>query len=96
MAKRIGGARRKSRSKLKKHYRSKGKLSLKKFFEIFNPGDKVILKAEPSYHKGMYNLRFHGKIGVVVKKLRTNYEVIITDGTKKKTLIVHPVHLKKV
>ena len=95
MAKRIGRARRKSRSKMRKQFRSKGKLSLTKFFQEFNPGDKVKLKAEPAYQKGMYGLRFHGKVGIIKRKLRTNYEIMITDGGKDKIVIVHPIHLMR-
>ncbi len=59
-------------------------------------GERVVLKAEPSYHKGLYFHRFHGKIGVVKAKKGRYYEVVVRDGGKQKTLIVHPVHLKKV
>ena len=45
--------------------------------------------------KGMYHSRFYGKMGVVKGKKGRCYEVMITDGSKQKTLIVHPVHLKK-
>ena len=75
--------------------RSLGKLSLRRFFRSFNEGDRVYLAAEPSYQKGMYFPRFHGKAGIVKKKQGTNYYVEIKDGRKRKQLLVHPVHLKK-
>ena len=90
-----GGFRRKTRHKLSKNYKEKGKLSLRKFFQEFKQGDRVILKAEPSYHKGMYYPRYHGKSALVINKKGTCYEVLIKDGNKEKMLIVHPIHLKR-
>jgi len=90
-----GGFRRKTRHKLSKHYKEKGKLSLRKYFQSFKEGDRVVLKADPAYQKGMYYPRFHGKSGLVFKKKGECYEVLIKDGKKDKLLIVHPVHLKR-
>ena len=90
-----GGFRRKTRHKLSKHYKEKGKLSLRKYFQSFKEGDRVVLKADSSYQKGMYYPRFHGKSGLVFKKKGECYEVLIKDGKKDKLLIVHPVHLKR-
>jgi len=96
MATRIGGFRRKTRHKLTKPLREKGKLSLSKYFKEVKIGDKVCLKAEPSIQKGMYMPRFHGKIGVVKAKKGRCYEVQIKDINKEKLVIVHPVHFHKV
>lgn len=96
MTKRLGGFRRKTRNKLKKNIRKKGKISLSNYFQTLNTGDKVLLKAEPAVQKGMYYPRFHGKIGTVKGKTKSCYKVEIKDGNKLKTLIVHPVHLRKV
>jgi len=96
MAKRIGGLRRKTRYKLSKRTKDKGKLSLTKYFQTFKEGDKVILKAEPLVQKGMYHPNYYGKVGTVKKKQGKCYEVAIKDRSKQKVLIVHPAHLKKV
>jgi len=96
MVQRTGGFRRKSRHKLTKGLRAKGKVSLSRYFQKLEIGDKVCLKAEPSIHKGMYLPRFHSKIGILKAKKGTCYEVLIKDQNKQKTLIVHPVHIKKV
>jgi len=95
MAKRIGGFRRKTRHKLSKPLREKGKISLKRYFQKFKPGDKVVLKSEPSIHKGMYHPRFHGKSGIVKQKKGICYKVLIKDNKKEKILVVHPVHLRR-
>jgi len=96
MVKRIGSRINKSRQKLSKNIREKSKISIRSFLQTFNIGDKVALKAEPAYPKGMYFLRFHGKTGEVTGQRGTCYEVKIRDFDKMKTVLVHPVHLKKV
>lgn len=96
MTKRIGGFRRKTRSKLKKNVRTKGKLSLTKYFQEFKEDQRVLLHAEPSIQKGMYFPRFHGKTGIIKGKKGSCYQISIKDGGKEKTLVVHPVHLRGV
>ncbi len=93
---RTGGLRRKTRYKLKKNIRTKGKISLRRFFQRFKEGDRVYLSAEPAIQKGMYHPRFHGKAGTIKDKQGTNYHVEIKDGNKTKTVLTHPVHLKKI
>lgn len=96
MVTRIGGFRRKTRRKLRKRVRDKGKISIRRYLQAFKIGDRVCLKAEPAVQKGMYMPRFHGKIGIVKAKRGKCYEVGIKDGNKEKMLLVHPVHLKGV
>jgi|TARA_B100001964_G_C14194530_1_gene582693 large subunit ribosomal protein L21e len=94
MSTRIGGLRRKSRYKLKKERRAKGKISVSRFMQSFKAGQKVHLSTEPSVHKGNCHTRFIGKTGTV-KALRGKcYEIAINDKGKEKLLIMHPVHLK--
>lgn len=94
MVDRVGGFRRNTRYKMRKNVRSRGKVSLRTYLQNFTVGDKVQLGAEPCVQKGMYFPRFYGKVGVISKKVGTCYEVAITDFDKKKTVVVHPVHLK--
>ena len=94
--KRVGGFRRKSRHKMRKSISEKGKLHISRFLGTFELEDRVLLKAYPSYQKGLFCLRFHGKIGEIVGKTGECYKVQIKDGNKKKECIVHPVHLIKV
>lgn len=92
--KRVGGFRRKTRCKLRKNVRARGKIGLTKFFQKFCQGDTVNLVAEPAYQKGMYFPRYHGKAGIIKAKKGKCYEVEINDHKMVKTLIVHPVHLR--
>ncbi len=94
MTKRLGGFRRKTRSKLRKNYRQKSKISISNYLQKFKIGDKVLLKAEPAVQNGMYFPRFHSKVGMVKGKQGSSYKVLIKDGKKDKFLIVHPIHLK--
>ena len=95
MVTRIGSPRRKTRQKLSKGVRQKGKIPLSKYFQTFENGDKVKLLAEPAVQKGMYFPRFHGSVGHVNGKQGSCYQVAIKDFNKRKTLVVHPVHLKR-
>ena len=95
MVKRIGGFRRKTRYKFRKEKRSRGKISITRYLQLFNVGDKVYLGLESAVQKGMYHPRFMGRSGIVKYKRGNCYEVIINDLGKEKKLIVHPVHLKR-
>lgn len=95
MVTRIGGNRRKTRSILKKPRRQRGKISLRNYLQTFEPGTKVVLKAEPAIHKGLYFRRYHGLVGLIKEKTGTCYTLTLKDQDKEKTLVVHPVHLKR-
>ncbi len=94
--KKTGGLRRKTRHLFKKHRKEKGKLSLSRYLQNFKQGDRVILTVESAVHKGMYHPMFYGKTGIIQNKKGKCYAILITDGGKQKTLIVHPIHLKRV
>ncbi|MBI2130632.1 50S ribosomal protein L21e [Candidatus Woesearchaeota archaeon] len=95
MVTRIGGMRRKTRYKFRKEQRAKGKISMSRYFQKFSVGDKVALGVEPAVHKGMYHPNYIGKIGTVTAKRGSCYMVSVMDANKQKTLIAHPVHLKR-
>ena len=95
MAQRQGGGRRKTRGKYRKNIKDRGKISIRKYFQEFKNGDKVILKAEPAVQRGIYFRRFHGKVGEIIGKKGECYIINIKDFNMKKELIVHPVHLKR-
>ena len=95
MTKRTGGSRRKTRSKFRKLESEKGKISIRKYMQSFQAGDKVRLQAEPAIQKGIYFRRFHSKTGEIMNQRGACYEVLIKEGNKQKTIIVHPIHLVK-
>lgn len=96
MTKRLGGFRRKTRSKLRKDVRNKGKISIANYLQEFKIKEQVVLKAEPGIQKGMYFPRFYAKPGIITGKQGHSYKVLIKDGKKDKVLIVHPIHLRKI
>lgn len=94
MAANIGGLRRKSRHKLKKERRARGKISVSRFMQSFKTGQQVHLSIESSIHKGSYHSRFIGRTGTVKGARGKCYEVSINDKGKEKLLVIHPIHLK--
>jgi len=81
------------RRKLRKHRET---TTITARLQTFEVGDKVVIDIDPSTQDGMPHPRFQGVEGVVDGKRGDCYEVSILDGGKKKTLVVNPVHLKKV
>jgi large subunit ribosomal protein L21e len=96
MAKRIGGARRKTRHKLVRNAKDKGKITTSTFFQNLEAGDTVVLHPNPAVQKGIFSFRYVGRHAVVMGRTGDCYEVLMRDGGKEKKLIVHPVHLKKI
>jgi len=84
------GYRRKTRSLLRKKPREKGKLKLSRILYEYQPGDKVVIKIDPSVHKGMPHRRYHGKIGVIKAKRGRAYEIEVMQGRTVKHIIVLP------
>ncbi|HIH31132.1 TPA: 50S ribosomal protein L21e [Candidatus Woesearchaeota archaeon] len=95
MTTRMDGFRKRTRRKFKKNQSDKGKLSIRSYLQKLNTGDKVALIVEPAYQRGMYRPKFLGKVGIITGVKGQCYQVEISDFSKKKTLIVHPIHLKK-
>ncbi|MEM3126716.1 MAG: 50S ribosomal protein L21e [Candidatus Woesearchaeota archaeon] len=93
--KRIGKGRRRTRHIFQKTIRKKGKISISKYFQPLKDGDKVLLNAESAIQKGLYFPRFHGRTGEVIGKQGNCYMIKIHDKNKAKSIIVHPVHLRR-
>lgn len=90
------GPRRGTRSKLRKRRRDRGKISVTRFLQEFEVGDRVVIRPESSYHRGIPHQRFIGMSGVIKGKRGRSYLVEIRDGKKIKTLFLPPIHLKRV
>ena len=76
-----------------KKLKGKGKFTPAQFIKKFSVGDKVVLDPK-QYNSGQPHLRYVNRHGTIVEKRGVAYVVEIMDGKKKKTMIVHPVHLK--
>ncbi|NIO38258.1 50S ribosomal protein L21e [Candidatus Bathyarchaeota archaeon] len=83
-----------TRHLLKKKPKEKGKMTLSKLLREYKLGESVIIKLEPSVHKGMPHRRYHGRVGTVIEKRGRSYLVSVTQGKTVKVIIVRPEHLK--
>jgi len=93
MGRRAKGFRHKSRTLLTRNPRERGKTSLTKILRGYEIGEKVVVKIDPSVHKGMPHRRFHGRVGVIVTKRGRSYVVHVPQGDATKEIIVRPEHL---
>ena len=71
-------------------------ISIKRALQQFIEGEYVNIVIDPSIHKGMPHIRFHGKTGKIIGKQGDSYIVGINDGKKNKSLIIKPEHLRRV
>jgi len=94
--KRSKGIRNNTRKLLKKSRTEKRKNIISRYLAKFNIGEKVVIKPEPSIQKTIPHRRFIGKIGKVIGERGKSYLVKIKDHNAYKTLIIKPVHLRRV
>jgi len=88
------GLRSKSRRKLTKKVREKGRVPISRIMQEFSPGEKVHIVIDPSVQKGQPHSRYHGRTGTVLEKRGSAYLIEVTDKNARKTLISRPVHLR--
>lgn len=89
------GRRIKTRNLLKKKTRERGIRPPSYLLQDYKLGEKVILKYDPSVHKGVPHRRFFGKVGTIMGRRGRAYLIQVLDGEKTKTLIARPEHLKR-
>lgn len=90
------GQRSKSRKKLRKNVRDRGKLPTRKIIQEFPIGSKVTIILDPSVARGRPHPKFHGKTGVTTERRGKAYEVEVKDGNSIKKVISRPEHLRLV
>tara|TARA_Y100000034_G_C6530019_1_gene228342 strand:- start:204 stop:482 length:279 start_codon:yes stop_codon:yes gene_type:complete len=79
----------------RKKLRTRGKLKLSEYFKKLGVGDRVALVEERSVG-ATFPARMTGRTGTVQGMRGKEYIVEARDQKKKKTFIVHPIHLKKI
>ena len=57
-------------------------------------GDKVVIYIDPRHQDNMPHRRYHGKVGVIVKRRGRAFEVLVSKGEKKVRLVISPEHLR--
>ena len=83
-----------TRRLLKKEPRERGKIGLSKLLYEYQPNSRVVIKIDPSVHKGMPHRRYHGKVGTIIDKRGQSYIVSVTQEDAVKEIIVRPEHLE--
>jgi len=91
-----GGQRSRTRYKLQKKKRNRGKVNINKIIKEFKIGDKVRILQEPAVQRGMPHPRFKNRTGLITKKQGSAYVVEIKDLNKKKLLVSTSIHIQKV
>ena len=88
------GPQARTRHLLKKKPRERGKEKLSKLLREYESGDRVVIKINPSVHKGSPHRRYHGKIGTIVERRGRSYRVNVKQGKSLKEVIVRPEHIE--
>ena len=83
-------------SKATRKLKAKRKLTVADHLRQFEVGQKVIIEPKPYYKSALPHMRYRGRSGIIKEKRGSCYLVEVKDGGKVKTLICHPVHIKKV
>lgn len=94
MVKKSRGLKARTRSLLRQDPEKRGKISLSKILHEYELGEKVVIKLNPTVHKGMPHRRYHGNVGTVVGKRGRAYVVDVTQGDAVRRIFVPPEHLK--
>lgn len=94
MGRKAKGYRARTRSLLRRKPRERGKTGLSKILHEYKSGEKVVIKINPSIHKGMPHRRYHGRAGVITDKRGKAYVVEVPQGNATKEIIARPEHLK--
>lgn len=79
----------------RKPVRTRGKLSLSKYFQELKEGDKVAFVVEASV-KCNVPKRMQGNTGEVIGKRGKSYIVKMKDRAMEKKYLIDPIHLKKI
>ena len=78
----------------KKKERTRGKIQLSRYFQEFKNNDRVSIIREHA-KQPKFPKRLQGRTGIITGKRGQSYIIELKDSNKKKTFIIHPVHLKK-
>lgn len=94
MVVRSKGSRSKTRHKLSKHPRTRGKPPVTHSLRDYPLGTKVAITINSSVQKGMPHPRFQGLTGNVVERRGDAFIIELYSKNKQKTIISRPEHLR--
>jgi len=93
--KRTHGPRRGTRKFMKKDINKRGKISITAHLQSFEVGERVVIRPEPGYQKGIPSRRFFGVSGTIKgKRGQRGYIIEVKDGNCKKEVICSQIHLR--
>lgn len=81
------------RRKTRKLLTLEKKRGLSYLLREYKVGQRVVIKIDPSQHKGMPHRRFHGLVGVVKEIRRRSLVIGVKVGDKEKTVIARFEHV---
>lgn len=84
-----------TRNKLKNKPRERGTSPPQRSVEQFEQGESVHLAIDPSVPDGRFHPKFNGFTGTVQAQQGKAYKVRIVEGSKEKTIIAKPAHLRR-
>lgn len=90
-SKKARGKRAKTRSLLKR--RNIPRPSVNKYLQVFEKGQKVRVKIDPSVHSGMPDARYQGFTGIVIGKQGRMFNVKVKKGYLTKHVLLGAAHL---
>ncbi len=79
----------------KKKPRTRGKISLSRYFQEFKDGEPVAIVKEKAVQSS-FPKRMQGRTGNVESKRGKSYVIKLKDQNKEKRYIIEPIHLKKI
>ncbi|MCX6749573.1 MAG: 50S ribosomal protein L21e [Candidatus Pacearchaeota archaeon] len=79
----------------RKQIKTRGKISLSRYFQSLKEGDSVAVIQEKSVSSSFPD-RLQGRTGVVAEKRGRSYVIKIKEYDKEKKFIIEPIHLKKI
>ena len=79
----------------KKSVRTRGKISLNRYFQDLEKGEYVSVVKEPAVQSS-FPKRIQGRTGTVEGKRGKSYIILIKEGNKGKKFLIEPIHLKKI
>lgn len=79
----------------KKPIRSRGKVSLRRYFQELKKGERVSIAKEEGLQP-RFPKRLQGRTGIVEEKRGRAYIIKINDQNQEKRFIIEPIHLKKI
>lgn len=95
MVKASKGIMEKSRQKFRRRVRERGLSPISRSLQVFQIGDRAVIRIDASIQEGWPHHRFHGLTGTIVERRGRAYVLDVRFGGKTKQAIVYPEHLRR-